>query len=178
MSEQPQRPRPKAKRGRPARIQPYLPTALRQRFTAYCAATGTTESAVVQAALKQYLDGTSDQALIIRRMDRLGRAIERLERDLGLLSEAFAVWVQIWFAHAPTIPASGRDTARRESAGRFQQYVAHVATRLSAGKRFVDNFAKEKVADDAELASIIQAANRGHDAEQEEGEHALSESES
>lgn len=54
-----------------------------------CAATNATETAVVEAALRLHLDGTSDRTLLFRRLDRLGRAVERSHRDLELLSEAF-----------------------------------------------------------------------------------------
>lgn len=164
MNDEATAPSKSSRRAGRARIQPYLSAPLRKRFRAYCAATGHTESAIVQAALAQYLDGTSDHALLMRRIDRLGRAFDRLERDVQLLSEAFAVWVQIWFAHTPAIPVDGRDLARRESAARFQQFVDYVATKLSHGRSFVDSLARERIADDQELLETVEAAGAGQTA--------------
>ncbi|HEV3193039.1 MAG TPA: hypothetical protein VGY54_21175, partial [Polyangiaceae bacterium] len=55
---------------------------LAKRLAEYSAASGVASSTVVQAALQQYLDRTSDTALILRRLDRLGRADARAHRDL------------------------------------------------------------------------------------------------
>ncbi len=76
------------RRGR-ARLVPRVPAELAQRLANVCAATNATETAVVEAALRLHLDGTSDRTLLFRRLDRLGRAVERSHRDLELLSEAF-----------------------------------------------------------------------------------------
>ena len=95
------------RRGR-VRLQPYVDGALAERLDQFCAATDVTVSAVVVAAIRQYLDGTSDATLVLRRLDRLGRALARNHRDVELLSEAFAVFVRVWFAHTPVIPESGK----------------------------------------------------------------------
>lgn len=137
-------------------MQPYVSLGLHKRFSAHCAAVGATESAVAEAAIAQFLDGISDHALVMRRLDRLGRAVERADRDVQLLSEAFAVWVQIWFAHTPAIAASERSAARRESAARFQQFVDFVAAKVSGGRRFVDSLPRESVADEEELRAIAK----------------------
>jgi hypothetical protein len=47
----------------------------------------------------------------MRRLDRLGRALERTQRDEELQTEAFAVFVKIWFAYIPTIPQDSRKAA-------------------------------------------------------------------
>jgi hypothetical protein len=71
-------------RDRLERIHPYLGPDLRARLAKHCLATQTSESAVVRAALEQYLDGTGDFALFLRRLDRNARAHERTLRDLPL----------------------------------------------------------------------------------------------
>jgi hypothetical protein len=38
---------------------------------------------------------------LLRRLDRLGRHATRLERDINAMAEAFAVFVQLWFAQDP-----------------------------------------------------------------------------
>ena len=148
---------PIRRRSQRQRIQPYLPSDLHKRFAAFCAASGTSESAVAQAALTQYLDRTGDFPLLMRRMDRLGRAVERVQRDLDVVSEALAVWIQLWFAHTPSIPEEAKRAARSESAKRYQQFVDHVASKLAGGHRFVDDLAKETLADDSELTALASA---------------------
>jgi hypothetical protein len=135
------------------RIQPYLSKALAQRFVAYCAATATTESAVAEAAIAQYLDQTSDHTVLMRRLDRLNRAATRTQRDLDVLAEAFGTFVQIWFAHTPMIPSDAKSGARREAATRYQQFVDHVATKLGRGRQFIDDLVKD-LADVDELDAV------------------------
>lgn len=136
------------------RVQPYVPAELAKRLEMHCAATGVTESAGVTAALEQWLDGTGDKTLLLRRLDRLGRALERLHRDEEFLSEAFSVFVRIWFAHTPNVPEDRRSAARASAEGRYRQFVQHVVEQFSGGRRFVDDLPHEPIAHDGELDSL------------------------
>lgn len=150
------KPTPVRARARP-RIQPYLAPELHSRFLQYCAAKRQTESAVIAAALTQYLDETRDHLLVLRRLDRLGRAEERTQRDLELVSAAFGLFLQFWFAHTPTITADARDSARRSAASRYKQFVDHLAEQFGRGRRFIDDLPKEFLSDDRELEAIATA---------------------
>src|SRR5580692_12657362 len=66
------------------RLQSYVEPAMAERVDQYCAATGLSESALIKSSLTKCLDGTNDATLLLRRMDRLGRARERDHRDLYL----------------------------------------------------------------------------------------------
>jgi hypothetical protein len=142
-----------ARRGR-VRLLPYVPEELAERLANVCSASGVTESAFVEGALRQCLDGTSDKALLLRRLDRLGRAVARDHRDLELLSEAFAVFVRMWFAHAPRVREEAKRDARELAETRYKQFVQHVAQEFSGGRRFLDDLPRESIASDAELDSI------------------------
>jgi hypothetical protein len=141
-----------ARRSPRARIYPYLTTEIRERLAAYCAARATTESAVVDAALRQYLDGMSETALLLRRLDRLGQAQSRMQCDLEMHSEAFALFVKIWFAHTPTVPPEARKAAQTGAETRYRQFVQYVAHQLSAGRRFVDDLPRTALSEDAETS--------------------------
>jgi hypothetical protein len=150
------------RRGR-VRLLPYVEAPLADRLDAFCAATAATESAVVAAALRQYLDGTSDATLLLRRIDRVGRAAARHQRDLELLSEAFAVFVRLWFAHTPTVPEEGKRAARASAESRYRQFVEHVAEHFSGGHRFLDDLPHESIGDESELTAVAAAVVGGHD---------------
>lgn len=145
------------RRGR-VRLVPYVDAKLAERLGEFCAAAGATESAVVGAAIRQYLDGTSDTALLLRRMDRLGRAVARQQRDLELLSEAFGVFVRLWFAHTPTIPEDGKKSARANAESRYAQFVEHVTEQFSGGHRFLDDLPREPIGDREDLAATAVTA--------------------
>ncbi len=137
------------------RIQPYLSADLHKRFKRHCQAHGLSESSVVEAALKEYLDDTKDTTLIFRRLDRQQRAVGRLHRDLNVLAEAFAVYVQLYFAHTPEVGANEKEAAKHQGFRRYGQFVDYVAKRYGGGHRFINDLA-EDLADDDELRSILE----------------------
>src|SRR6516162_5326269 len=85
------------------RLQPYIEADLAHRLAEVSAARGLTETAVLQNAIRQHIEGTRDDALLLRRMNRLDRALRRVHRDIELQFEAFAIWVKLWFAHTPNV---------------------------------------------------------------------------
>ena len=126
----------------------------RRRLSTYCAAVDIPSSSIVEAALRQCLDGTSDEARLLRSFARLGRAAARTQPDLELLSEAFAAWAKVWFAHAPRIDDGAMELARRTAESRHARFVEQVAERLSGGERFLDDLPREMLADEVELEKI------------------------
>jgi predicted transcriptional regulator len=146
------------RRGR-ARLVPRVSAELAERLSEVCASTNVTETAVVETALRQHLDGTSDRTLLFRRLDRLDRAIERTHRDVQLLAEAFAVFVQLWLAHAPTLDEEEKKAARKTAESRYKQFVEHIGKQFSGGRRFLDDLPREVLADDAELDAIATNAS-------------------
>ena len=149
---------PKAKI-RSARVWTHLSATLRDRLSSYCAASNITERAVFEAALEQYISGTSDMTLVLRRIERLSRAADRVHRDVELLSAAFAVFVQLWFAHTPSLREEVKPAAREDAESRYQQFKDYVTQEFAGGRRFLDDLPREAIADDAELDAI--AANAG-----------------
>jgi hypothetical protein len=153
----------KLHRGRVVRLQSYVDPALADRVDKFCGTMGMSESALVKCSLGQYLDGTSDATLLLRRLDRLGRAAARTQRDLELLSQAFGVFVRIWFAHTDPIAEDGKRAARLNAESRFLQFVEHVGKQFSGGRRFLDDLPHELIANDAELDAIGHSATASPD---------------
>jgi hypothetical protein len=120
----------KTARPRRIRIHPYVEAALAKRLSEYSSAIGAT-SAVVQAAVREYLDQTSDAPLVLRRLDRLGRAVAHIQRDLELLSGAFGFWLKLWFARKPSAPEGAMASAE----SRYRQFVDYLGKQFSGGHR-------------------------------------------
>jgi hypothetical protein len=139
---------------RSARVWTHLSAPLRDRLSSYCAASHITERAVFEAALEQYISGTSDMTLVLRRIERLSRAADRVHRDVELLSAAFAVFVQLWFAHTPSLREEVKPAAREDAESRYQQFKDYVTQEFAGVRRFLDDLPREAVADDAELTAI------------------------
>jgi hypothetical protein len=143
------------------RLPSYVEPDLAQRIDRFCAASGLSESTLIKSSICQYLDGTSDLTLVIRRLDRLGRAFELFHRDLQLLAEGFAVYVRLWLAHTPLIPEDGRRAARASAESRYKQFVEHVVQQFSGGERFINDVPREGIADDGEVASVTKKTGGG-----------------
>jgi len=146
------------RRGR-ARLVPRVSAELAERLANLCASSNVTQTAVVETALRQHLDGTSDRTLMFRRLDRLGRAMERSQRDLELFAEAFSVFVRLWFAHTRSVPEDDKKGARRDAEQRYLKFVEHVGQQCSGGRRFLDDLPRESLADDAELAVLAESGS-------------------
>ncbi len=133
------------------RIHPCIQRTLRARLRQHCASVNATETAVVERAIEKYIDGTGDKTLLFRRLDRIGRAIERLEHAVDLHMEAYAIWVKLWFAHTPSVPEEAKRAARSLAESRYKQFVDHVAAEFNGGKRFLQDLPHESIADEKEL---------------------------
>jgi hypothetical protein len=136
------------------RVHARLSTPLRDRLAGYCQASGNPERNVIETALHHYLNATSDAKLVLLRLERLGRAEARLQRDMELLSEAFAIFVQLWFAHTPSVPAQVKVDARATANSRYKQYVQYIVRQFSGGQRFLDDLPRELVGDESELKGL------------------------
>jgi len=140
------------------RIHPYLPPPLHQRLVDHCATRGVTESAVITEALTLHLNGLSDPALLYRRLDRLTRALDRADRELGLLSHSFALFVRVWFAHTQRVPKELRAAAVASAEKRYREFLDAVAARITSGKRFLDDLPQDQIAGPDELAAIANGS--------------------
>jgi predicted DNA-binding protein len=105
------------------------------RLQAYTARTGATNRAVMNAALDQYLDRSSDTALILRRLDRLTRGIGRSHRQNDTLAEFLAAYVHIWFAHTTSIGPEQQKAARQSADRRYAEMIEFLRRRISGSKR-------------------------------------------
>jgi hypothetical protein len=150
----------KSSRTRHVRIGTRMRHDLRTRLAGFCAASGLSESAVISSGVEQYLDGTSDLTLLLRRLDRFDRALARTHRDQELFMQVFAVFVRLWFAHTPAVAEEDKPEARAKAEARYQRFVEHVSEQFAGGRRFLDDLPKELVSDDRELDAALAKAGR------------------
>ncbi len=144
-------------------IHPYLPERLYDRFKGYCSKMGVTESSVVEEALTRFLDEQGDMPLVLRKIDRQTRSIERIDRDVKALSEAFSVFVQIYFAHTPEIAAEDKAVAQHDARNRYVKFIDYVAEQISAGRTLVDDLVQDRIGDRDELRRLIEQESRNED---------------
>jgi len=124
-------------------IHPYLSPELMKSFKSYCNKNNVSQSSVVEAALQEYLDDNSDIRLLLRRLDRQSRHLDRIKRDVTVLSEAFGVFVQLWFAHTPRIGDTEKKSAEKEAWSRYSQFVDYVSNQITGGHRFINDLVQD-----------------------------------
>jgi hypothetical protein len=113
-------------------IKPYVTPEARQLLKTYCLAKRVTESLVVEDALREFFADTRDSVLLMRRLDRNDRNLERARKELGLLAELVASFVRVWYAHTPALQPADKDAAQRAAKRRYDQLLDHVAERVKA----------------------------------------------
>jgi len=134
---------------RRVRVGTRLSVELRARLTKYCAASGISERTIIEDALRKYLDATDDTALLMRRFDRVDRALARDHRDLELLSEAFGRYMRLWFlTHAPNTAEAGKAAARGAAETQYRQFAQHLGEHFKQGHRFIDDLPVDALSED------------------------------
>ena len=98
-------------------------------------APGATKSAIIEDALRSYLDptrlGGRDDA-ILRRIDALDLRQNAIERDSALCLETLGQFVLYWLTRSDPLPEGERDAAHRLGQRRFDFFIEQVAQKVGA----------------------------------------------
>lgn len=98
-------------------------------------APGVTKSAIIEDALRAYLDpdrlGGRDDA-ILRRIDAFDLRQSAIERDTALCLETLGQFVLYWLTRSDPLPDGERDTAHRLGQRRFDYFIEQVAQKVGA----------------------------------------------
>ncbi|TWB77201.1 ribbon-helix-helix CopG family protein [Nitrospirillum amazonense] len=115
----------------------YLDDELTAQLDALAAKPGTSKSAIVADALRQYLGRRGarelDEALRIR-LDRQSRQLERIERDVQVLLESVALFVRYQLTVTAPLPEPDK-AARAVGQERFQKFIDQVSRQMAAPTR-------------------------------------------
>lgn len=117
----------------------YLDADILGAFEAYVAASGKPKSAVAEAAIAAYVtpdDAELTEAALIRRVDGLQRANERLERNLDIAIEMQALFLRYWLTATPPLAEAAKPAAHAMGKERFEGFVEALGKRLAQGGRF------------------------------------------
>lgn len=118
-----------------------LPPDLMRRLADYAAHRRISQAVVVEAALESYLspDGPERlEAALARRLDRLSRASERLERHVTIGNEALALFVRFWLTNTPPLPDAMQAGAQAKGRERYEGFVEALGRRIAKGCMLAD----------------------------------------
>ena len=117
-----------------------------KRLEQIAAHKGVSKSAVIAAALASFLSpDAADQreAAFAKRLDRLSRQFDRLERDQGIQIETVALYVRYFLTVSIPVPESQQDVARAQGRARYVQFVEQLARHIQRGRSLVKEVHEE-----------------------------------
>jgi len=133
-----------------------LPPELGSRLADYAARKNVPQALVVETALASYLspDGADRlEAALARRLDRMTRQLERLERHGRISSEALALFVRFWLTSTPPLPDAAQAAAQAKGKERYDGFVEALGRRVAKGRTLADEIAADIVPAEADGGS-------------------------
>lgn len=136
------------------RLNAYFNPELFDRLEAMAIGRRVPKTHIVEAALASFLtpdEADQREAAITRRLDRITRAIERLERDQEIAGEALALFLRYWLASTPPLPDDMRNAAQAQGRDRYRGFVETLARRLGKGVTLAKEVSEEVSGKDRSL---------------------------
>jgi DNA-binding transcriptional MocR family regulator len=122
------------------RMNVYFPPELLKQIAELADRKKLSRSAIVEAAVASFLspDGADRrEAAFTRRLDRLSRQMQRLERDVGIAAETLALFIRFWLTVTPPLPNEAQAPAQAKGRERFEGFVEALGRRLQKGQNFL-----------------------------------------
>jgi hypothetical protein len=107
---------------------------------------GTTKTEVVEAALMAFLspeDKDRAEGLLIRRLDRIARLLERLEWHTDLTNETLALFVRHWLTSTTPLPDSALPAAQATGKRRWEGFVEALAKRMDGAAKLASKLNRD-----------------------------------
>ena len=128
------------------RLNVYFPPELARQVSELAIRRRISRSAIVEAAVTSWMspDGADRmEAAFARRLDRLSRQVQRLERNTGLTTEALALFVRFWLAVTPPLPDEDHAAAQIKGRKRYEGFVETLGRRYASGKSLLDEIPED-----------------------------------
>lgn len=125
----------------------YLDPAMMRALDAYAAERRKPKSLVAEAAITSFLtpdDSDRREAAMAKRLDRIVRVLDRLERNDGVTLETLALFVRFWLTATPSLPEQTTASARTKGAERYDRFVEALGRRIANGPGFLREVALDQ----------------------------------
>jgi len=150
------------------RLNIFIEPAHAKRLDQVSAHKGVSKSAVIAAALASFLspDGEDQrEAALAKRLDRLSRQFDRLERDQGVLIETVALYLRHYLTVALPVPEHQQEAMRAQGRARYAQFIEQLARHIQRGRSLVREIHQE-----VEPVAPAQQTGEGHQPLSSDGE--------
>lgn len=129
-----------------ARLNLFIQPDHAKRLDELAAKKGVSKSSIVAAALASWLSpdaGDQREAATAKRLDRLSRQFERLERDQNILIETLALYVRYYLTVSTPVPEAHQEAAKAQGKARFEQFIEQLGRHLLRGRSLVKAVVEE-----------------------------------
>jgi hypothetical protein len=137
------------------RMNVYFPSELLKQIADLADRKRLSRSAVVEAAVASFLspDGADRrEAAFTRRLDRLSRQAQRLERNVGIAIETLALFIRFWLIITPPLPADAQAAAQLKGRQRYEGFVEALGRRLQKGQSLLHEIPEDVDRQDSRVA--------------------------
>ncbi|KPG02066.1 CopG family transcriptional regulator [Rhodopseudomonas sp. AAP120] len=125
-----------ARADRKKRLSIYLDPDLSHRLADHAGRREQSRSMIAEAAIALFLSPDAEErkeAALAKRLDRIDRNIQRLERDIGIANEALAIFIRAWLTSTASLPEATQASARAKSGERYDKFLEALGRRLAKG---------------------------------------------
>ena len=115
-----------------------IETGLSRDLTDLARRRGLTRTEVLEAALRSFLSPDQEErieALLTRRLDRIGRQLDRIEWHGEMSGEALALFVRHWLTSTAPLPDDALPAAQASGKRRWEAFVAALSRGMEAGPK-------------------------------------------
>lgn len=123
-----------------------LPPDLAIKLADYALRKGVPQALIVEIALASFLSPDGSERLegaLGRRLDRLIRQVERLERNVTISNEALALFVRFWLTATAPLPDTAQPAAQAKGRERYEGFVEALGRRLAKGRTLADEISQD-----------------------------------
>jgi predicted transcriptional regulator len=120
------------------RLSVYLDAEMMARLEKLAGKERAAKSSIAEAAIVSFLtadDADRWEAALTRRLDRLTRSVDRVERDLEFSVEALALYIRAWLTATPPLPDGAQAAAQAKGRERYESFIVALGRRLAKGQR-------------------------------------------
>ncbi|MCC0001364.1 MAG: CopG family transcriptional regulator [Methylobacteriaceae bacterium] len=143
------------------RMNVYFPPEMLRQIADLADRKKLSRSAIVEAAVASFLspDGADKrEAAFTRRLDRLSRQVQRIERNLDITAETLALFVRFWLTITPPLPNDAHASAQIKGRERYEGFIETLGQRLQKGQSFL-----KEIPDDVAAGETDQPAASAED---------------
>jgi predicted transcriptional regulator len=128
------------------RLSVYLEPDLKRRLWEFADRREQSVSLIAEAAIASFLSPDADErkeAAITKRLDRIDRSLQRVERDVEITTESLVLFIRFWLNSTIPLPESEQLAVRTKGGERYDKFIKALGRRLSQGPKLQQEMSEE-----------------------------------